>query len=149
MRVALGILNKEIERLQVEIDFLESGESNPPKLLRLKADIEELLLAWQVLKDWKEPKEMDFSKFFKSSEYVFGQELISKDSNGKYDHCRCVSTDPTDVTLCDRCPDNVMGNPYRNDADKGKVFSVSHEGDRFDPDQKEIPLVNISSSIEP
>ncbi len=69
MRVALGILSKEIERLQVEIDFLESRESNPPKLLRLKAEIEELLEAWQVLKDWK-----------------------------------IGSSDPKDVSLCDRCP---------------------------------------------
>jgi hypothetical protein len=113
MIVALGVLNKEIERIQVEIDFLGDGQSNPPKLLRLKAEIEELLDAWQVLKDWKQPLT-----------YIDTLRERVKENNAKYDHCRCVSTDPTDVTLCDKCPDN----------DKGKVFSVRHEGDRFYPE---------------
>ena len=55
MRVALGILNKEIERLQVEIDFMPTIQSNPARHARLTAEIEELLEAWQVLKDWKQP----------------------------------------------------------------------------------------------
>lgn len=132
MRVALGVLNKEIERLQVEIDFLESGESNTPKLLRLKADIEELLEAWQVLKEWKRPKDMDFTKFF---ERDWKQEIVEKEA--KYDHCRCVSSDPSDVTLCDKCPD------------KDKPLHDPTKYTQSDKPEDRVPLVNLASYIEP
>lgn len=174
MRVALGVLNKEIERLQAEIDAMPTIQSNPARYARLTAEIEELLLAWQVLKDWKEPK-IDFSKFFERSYQGDWKEgIVEKEA--KYDHCRCVSTDPSDVTLCDRCPDNKESygpaqeinikypRPFNQEkADMiQRVFSVRNEGDRFDPNQKPlhdpttytqrdsgIPLVDFSSSIEP
>lgn len=94
MRVALGILNKEIERLQAEIDVMATIQSNPARYARLTSEIEELLDAWQVLKDWKRPVT-----------YLDTLRERVKESNAKYDHCRCVSSDPKDVSLCDRCPD--------------------------------------------
>lgn len=146
MRVALGILNKEIERLQVEIDFLGDGQSNPPKLLRLKAEIEELLDAWQVLKDWKRPVT-----------YLDTLRERVKENNAKYDHCRCVSSDPKDVTLCDRCPDkdedknmldrmksavteeewavHLMNNPKDTQAEYEKQSRVMEVNAHLNPEQ--------------
>lgn len=114
MRVALGVLNKEIERLQQEVDSMSTIQSNPAKYARLTSEIEELLEAWQVLKDWS-IKRREREQIIK-----FNQALYGKDSNGKFKSCVCVPSHPKDVKLCDECPGNVVGNPYRSDLKEEK-----------------------------
>lgn len=67
-------------------------QSNPAKYARLTSEIEELLEAWQVLKNWKRPKEMDFSKFFERSYKGDWYEGCRFDQNQKPLH------DPTKYT---------------------------------------------------